>query len=133
VWRFLLLLCWIYFLCLYLELFSFFSVHDSQVWSFDGVTEILNIPFTDLQSILWIFFHFSLISILSLSSEILYPACWNGFQLYFIFDFRKFFPGFLCDSFFFETVHIFVKLLFHILYCFLYFTYLQFYNFLHFI
>jgi hypothetical protein len=26
--------------------FSFFNSHDSQVWSFSGVTEFLHIPFT---------------------------------------------------------------------------------------
>jgi hypothetical protein len=31
-----------------LYLFSF-SAHDSQLWSFDGVTEFLHIPFTDLE------------------------------------------------------------------------------------
>jgi hypothetical protein len=30
--------------------FSFFDAHDSQVWSFDGVTEFLHIPFTALES-----------------------------------------------------------------------------------
>jgi hypothetical protein len=31
-----------------LHLFSFFSAHDSQVWSFDGVAEFLNTPFAAL-------------------------------------------------------------------------------------
>jgi hypothetical protein len=32
-----------------LHLFSFFNAHDSQVLSFDGVTEFLHIPFTVLE------------------------------------------------------------------------------------
>jgi hypothetical protein len=32
-----------------LYLFSFFNAHDSQVWSFDRVTEFLNIPFIALE------------------------------------------------------------------------------------
>jgi hypothetical protein len=32
-----------------LHLLSFFNAHDSQVWSFDGVTEFLHIPFTTLE------------------------------------------------------------------------------------
>jgi hypothetical protein len=32
-----------------LELFSFFNAHDSRVWSFDGVSEFLHIPFTSLE------------------------------------------------------------------------------------
>jgi hypothetical protein len=28
---------------------SFFNAHNSQVWSFDGVTEFLHIPFTALE------------------------------------------------------------------------------------
>jgi hypothetical protein len=32
-----------------LHLFSFFNALDSQVWSFDGVTEFLDIPFTALE------------------------------------------------------------------------------------
>jgi hypothetical protein len=32
-----------------LHLFSFFSAHDSRVWSFDGVSELLDIPFTALE------------------------------------------------------------------------------------
>jgi hypothetical protein len=32
-----------------LYLFSFFNAHESQVWSFDGVTESLYIPFTALE------------------------------------------------------------------------------------
>jgi hypothetical protein len=32
-----------------LHLFSFFSAHDSRVWSFDGVSELLHIPFTALE------------------------------------------------------------------------------------
>jgi hypothetical protein len=32
-----------------LHLFFFFIVHDSQVWSFDGVTEFLHILFTALE------------------------------------------------------------------------------------
>jgi hypothetical protein len=31
-----------------LHIFSFFNAHDSQVWSFDGVTEVLYIPFPAL-------------------------------------------------------------------------------------
>jgi hypothetical protein len=32
-----------------LHLFSFFNVHDSQVWSFDGVAKFLHIPFIALK------------------------------------------------------------------------------------
>jgi hypothetical protein len=32
-----------------LHLFSFFNAHDSQVWSFDEVTEFLHIPFIALE------------------------------------------------------------------------------------
>jgi hypothetical protein len=32
-----------------LYLFSFFNAHDSQVWSFGGVAEFLNIPFIALE------------------------------------------------------------------------------------
>jgi hypothetical protein len=32
-----------------LYLFSFFNAHDSQVWSLDGLTEFLHIPFTALE------------------------------------------------------------------------------------
>jgi hypothetical protein len=32
-----------------LNLFSFFNAHDSQIWSFDGVSELLHIPFTALE------------------------------------------------------------------------------------
>jgi hypothetical protein len=31
------------------HLFSFFNAHDFQVWSFDGVTVFLHIPFTALE------------------------------------------------------------------------------------
>jgi hypothetical protein len=30
-------------------LYLFFSAHDSQLWSFDGVTEFLRVPFTALE------------------------------------------------------------------------------------
>jgi hypothetical protein len=58
-----------------LHLFSFFNAHDSQVWSFDGVAGFLHIPFTALYLFQEEFFCFSLISILSLSSEILSSTC----------------------------------------------------------
>jgi hypothetical protein len=32
-----------------LHLFSFFDAHDSQVWSFDGVSEFLHFLFTGLE------------------------------------------------------------------------------------
>jgi hypothetical protein len=32
-----------------LDLFSFFNAHDSQVWSFDGASEFLYIPFSGLE------------------------------------------------------------------------------------
>jgi hypothetical protein len=32
-----------------LDLFCFFNAHDSQIWSFDGVIELLPIPFTDFE------------------------------------------------------------------------------------
>jgi hypothetical protein len=32
-----------------LHLFSFFNAHDSQVWTFDGVTEFFHIRFTGLE------------------------------------------------------------------------------------
>jgi hypothetical protein len=33
-----------------LHLFSIFSAHDSQIWSFNGITEFLHIPFIALES-----------------------------------------------------------------------------------
>jgi hypothetical protein len=33
----------------FLHLFSFFNVHDSQVWSFDGVSKLLHFLFTGLE------------------------------------------------------------------------------------
>jgi hypothetical protein len=33
-----------------LHLFSFLDAHDSQVWYFDGVAELLCIPFPALES-----------------------------------------------------------------------------------
>jgi hypothetical protein len=61
-----------------------------------------------------------------------YSSMLDGFQLYFLFYLRNFlFPGFLFDSFFGEgDFHIFVKLLFHILYGLLYFISLVKSNFL---
>jgi hypothetical protein len=53
-----------------LHLFSFFNVNDSQVWTFDGVAELLHIPFTALELfdyylllllLLLLFFHFCFI------------------------------------------------------------------------
>jgi hypothetical protein len=32
-----------------LHFFSFFSAHGSQVWSFDGVSEFLHVPFLGLE------------------------------------------------------------------------------------
>jgi hypothetical protein len=32
-----------------LHLFSFFNAQDSQVWSFDGVSEFLHIPFAGFE------------------------------------------------------------------------------------
>jgi hypothetical protein len=32
-----------------LHLFSFFNAYDSQVWSFNGASEFLHIPFTGLE------------------------------------------------------------------------------------
>jgi hypothetical protein len=32
-----------------LHLLSFFNAHDSQVWSFDGITEFLHLPFLALE------------------------------------------------------------------------------------
>jgi hypothetical protein len=33
----------------FLDCFSFFNAHDSQVWSFDEAGEFLHIPFTGLE------------------------------------------------------------------------------------
>jgi hypothetical protein len=86
----------------------------------------LCIPFIALGSCLRILF-FPLISVLSSGAEILSSlvlVCWNGFQVYFLFDLRNFlFPGFLFNSIFSEIFYIVVKL-FHILCCLLYFIYL---------
>jgi hypothetical protein len=54
-----------------LHLLSFFNAHDPQLWSFAGVAEFLHILFTALE-LFKISSVFSLISILSLSSEILF-------------------------------------------------------------
>jgi hypothetical protein len=87
-----------------------YSLHSSSVFS---------------QSIL-LFFLF--ISTVYSSSEIISPTCSSllvwlstlGF-----FELRKLVPGFLFDPFF-ESFPIFVNILFHVLYCFLYFIYLFF-------
>jgi hypothetical protein len=39
-----------------LNIFSFFNFHDSQVGSFDEVTEFLHIPFAALQAFVLVFF-----------------------------------------------------------------------------
>jgi plasmid replication initiation protein len=58
-----------------LPLLSFFNAHDSQVWSFDGISEFLHIVSQLLSSLTKSFSVFSLISILSLNSEILSSSC----------------------------------------------------------
>jgi hypothetical protein len=58
-----------------LYLFTFFNAHDSQVWSFEGVTEFLPILFIALELFDSDFFCFSLISILSSRSQILSSTC----------------------------------------------------------
>jgi hypothetical protein len=47
--KFLLLFCEYITNSFCLHLFSFFNAHDSQVWSFDGVSEFLHIPFTGFE------------------------------------------------------------------------------------
>jgi hypothetical protein len=54
-----------------LHLFSFFDACDSQIWSFKGVTDFLHIHFAAFESSKSSSV-FSLISILSLSPEIVF-------------------------------------------------------------
>jgi hypothetical protein len=51
----------------------FFNAYDLQVWSFNGVAEFLHIPFKVLES--KNSSGFSLMSVLSLSPEILFSTC----------------------------------------------------------
>jgi hypothetical protein len=60
-----------------LQFFSFFNAHDLQVWSFDGIAEFLQVPITTVESFVQGLFCFSLILVLSLSSEIL-SSTWSS-------------------------------------------------------
>jgi hypothetical protein len=101
-----------------LHLFSFFDVHDWQVWSFDGVAEFFHIPFTALKPFFFFLFLFcfSLISILSLSPEIPSSSCSSLLEwlstIFFIWVKELFISRISVLLFFSEIFHIFVKLLF---------------------
>jgi hypothetical protein len=70
------------------HLFSFFNARESHVWSFNGVAEFLNIPSV-----------FSLIFILSSSSEILSSYCAsNNFLFWTITQYPSLPPFFLVSS-----------------------------------
>jgi hypothetical protein len=68
-----------------LHLFSFFNAHDAQVWSFDGVAELLHIPFAALVLFGQEFLCFFLQHLFIFSSEILSSTC-SSLPLCFLFD-----------------------------------------------
>jgi hypothetical protein len=62
-----------------LHLFSFFNSHDSQVWSFDGVSEFLHFLFTNLELLSNSSSFFPLVAISSSISEILSSFCSSAY------------------------------------------------------
>jgi hypothetical protein len=116
-----LLFYWIYYISLWLT-----SLLPCP-WS-TQVTEFLHIPFIAFE----LFKIFSLISILSLNFEIL-SSTWSSLvdwtsTLFFVWLKGLFISRISVWFFFSEVFHIFVKLLFYILCCLLYFIYFSFYS-----
>jgi hypothetical protein len=103
-----------------LHLFSFFNAHDSQVWSFDGVASSCIFP-SQLLCCLTIYSVFCLISILSLSPEILSSTCSTLLEwlstVFFVW-LKGLFISRTSDLILLsEVFHIFVQLLFYVFCC----------------